>query len=307
MPEPEPKPESIAELAVTRREESDRIAFDVGGRPFTAYVFGDPAAERPYFFPLLGPDGAPLTRRFPMEEGIAGEPTDHPHHRSLWTAHGDINGTDNWNARPNHGYTRFRRLEDGLSEDTLVAHADITTHDGALLLHERLQVRIRPVSADATLIDWRVTLTAPEGGGPVRLGDTKECGLCAVRVAAPLQGDRGGRIEDADGRVSEKECWGRPSRWCDYSGGLAPGGPVVGVAILSHPSTHGHPTHWHVRDYGLFAANPFGLSAFTKGAEDGALELAPGASLDFRYAVLTHRGDAHAADVEGVWREWSQS
>jgi hypothetical protein len=33
---------------------------------------------------------------------------------------------------------------------------------------------------------------------------------------------------------------------------------VIGVAIFDHPKNHAHPTWWHVRDYGLFAANPVG-------------------------------------------------
>jgi hypothetical protein len=80
----------------------------------------------------------------------------------------------------------------------------------------------------------------------------------------------------------------------------------VGVAILSHPDSFRHPTHWHVRNYGLFAANPFGLSAFTKGAENGDAVLEPGQSVFFHYAVVTHHGIAKDANIESIWQEWSQ-
>jgi len=43
--------------------------------------------------------------------------------------------------------------------------------------------------------------------------------------------------------------------WCDYYGSI--GGKTVGIAMFDHPSNPRHPTTWHVRDYGLFAANPF--------------------------------------------------
>jgi hypothetical protein len=162
-----------------------------------------------------------------------------------------------------------------------------------------------PLEHDSVLVDWQVTLTSP-ADAVTRLGDTKEVGLCAVRVAAALQGDRGGRIENAQGAVGESECWGKASAWCDYSGTLSADSGTVGVAILSHPDSFRHPTHWHVRNYGLFAANPFGLSAFTNGAENGDAELGPGQSVFFHYAVVTHRGTAKDASIESIWKEWSQ-
>lgn len=293
-------------MKVTRHGEADRIRFAVDGKPFTSYVFGDASAPRPYFYPLVGPDDQPLTRRFPMETTAPDEPTDHPHHRSLWSGHGDVNGHDNWNAAPGHAVTRFRRWDESTPEDSLITHSDYLTTDGNLLCHETIAIRILPLPNEAVLIDWRVTLTSP-ADAPTKLGDTKEVGLCAVRVAAPLQGDRGGRIENAEGAVGEGECWGKASRWCDYSGLLTPESDPVGVAIFSHPHSFRHPTHWHVRNYGLFAANPFGLSAFTKGAENGDTTLEAGQSLAFHYAVVTHRGTATDADIESIWRLWSQS
>lgn len=299
-------PAAVSVPRVTKHLHDDRVELRVGGEPFTAYVFGDPDAPRPYFYPLLGPGGAPLTRRFPMETTETDEPTDHPHHRSLWTSHGDVNGHDNWNARPNHAVTRFRRFEEHVPDDTIIAHSDYLDADGGLLCHERLTVRVIPLSEEQRLIDWRVTLTAPKDAA-VHLGDTKEAGLVAVRLAAPLQGDRGGTIENAEGARGEGECWGKPSRWCDCSGRLTPDGETIGVAILSHPDTFGHPTHWHVRAYGLFAANPFGLSSFTKGAARGDVDLAPGESISFRYAVIPHRGDATTAGIKSLWQRWSAS
>jgi hypothetical protein len=41
-------------------------------------------------------DGTEMTRNYPMKKGVAGEVEDHPHHRSLWFTHGDVNGIDFW-------------------------------------------------------------------------------------------------------------------------------------------------------------------------------------------------------------------
>ena len=39
-------------------------------------------------------------------------------------------------------------------------------------------------------------------------------------------------------------------------------GQTYGVAIFDHPKNLHHPTWWHARDYGLFAANPLGWHDF---------------------------------------------
>ncbi|MDA7615799.1 PmoA family protein, partial [Akkermansiaceae bacterium] len=50
----------------------------------------------PYLYPLVGPTGVGLTRNFPMKKNVEGEQPDHPHHRSFWFTHGDVNGHDFW-------------------------------------------------------------------------------------------------------------------------------------------------------------------------------------------------------------------
>ena len=49
----------------------------------------------PALYPLRAPGGVRVSRRLPQEPGA--EPlADHPHHRSLWFAHGSLNGIDFW-------------------------------------------------------------------------------------------------------------------------------------------------------------------------------------------------------------------
>src|SRR5580704_9820027 len=81
---------------------TDRLRIKVNGQLFTEYFFKD--VPRPYYYPLLGPDNLPMTRKWPMENP-EGEEHDHPHHRSLWFAHGSVNGQDFWTERPGSGKT----------------------------------------------------------------------------------------------------------------------------------------------------------------------------------------------------------
>src|SRR3954468_1629445 len=82
-------------LPVKLTKLADRVRVEIGGSLFTEYVFGD-GATRPYCYPVLAPDGTPLTRDFPQKE-TAGEEHDHPWHRSIWFAHSMVNGVDFWN------------------------------------------------------------------------------------------------------------------------------------------------------------------------------------------------------------------
>jgi len=72
----------------------------------------------------------------------------------------------------------------------------------------------------------------------------------------------------------------------DYSGEID--GEKRGIAIFDHPE-NSRRARWHVRAYGLFAANPFGLSTFTGDkSQNGSVTLEPGGTLRFRYRVVIH-------------------
>jgi hypothetical protein len=120
-----------------------------------------------------------------------------------------------------------------------------------------------------------------------------------------MKEDRGGRIVNSRGAVGEKEAWGKPAEWVDYSGKVE--ADTVGVAILDHPQSFRHPTHWHVRGYGLFAANPFGYRDFYRDkSKDGSFQLEKGKSMELRYRVYFHHGDAGVAKVEEVYHGFAE-
>ena len=83
------------DLPVKLKRQGARIDVFIGGQPFTSYFFGA-ESPKPYLHPLRSARGTIVTRGFPMRKDIPGESTDHPHHRALFFAHGNINGIDFW-------------------------------------------------------------------------------------------------------------------------------------------------------------------------------------------------------------------
>ena len=71
----------------------------------------------------------------------------------------------------------------------------------------------------------------------------------------------------------------------------------VTLAILDHPSNHGHPTYWHARGYGLFAANPLGRQGYDPKQQPTSLTLAPGQSVTFRHRILIRDGQLTIDDL----------
>jgi len=134
-----------------------------------------------------------------------------------------------------------------------------------------------------------------------------------LRVAAAMEEDqpkgiespkRTGKIVNASNKSTEKNTWGKRSEWVDYSGQLD--GETYGIAVLDHPANPRFPTYWHVRGYGLLAANIFGLHDFEKDpSRDGSLTIRPGQPLRFRYRVVIHPGTAFQAGIGDAWKAWS--
>src|SRR2546430_11389349 len=63
----------------------DRLRVGLNGSLFTEYFFQN--VPRPYCYPVIGPGELPMTRNWPLKT-TPDEEHDHPHHRSLWFAHG---------------------------------------------------------------------------------------------------------------------------------------------------------------------------------------------------------------------------
>jgi len=296
------QPEKDHRVHVKAAGEDFEVLF--GDRLFTRLVH-DPQSK-PYLFPILGPNGKLISRQYPMKAKVQGEDQDHPHHRSLWFTHGEVGGVDFWSEGQKQGRIRkakVERVESGPVFGRTVTVNDWVKPDGTKLLEDRREIFFYPLERGEAFIDVAVTLKATEGD--VELGDTKE-GSFGIRLAESMKEKRGGIVVTSRGVRGTAEAWGRPAEWIDYSGSVE--GDTVGVAILDHPSSFRHPTHWHVRDYGLFAANPFGYHDFypKDPTKNGAHKLEKGQSMSFRYRVYFHHGRAEDARVREVYEGFAR-
>jgi hypothetical protein len=286
-------------------EWNDVLDVTVHGAAFTSYHFA-PSGVRPYFYPLHGPTGVAMTRNFPMKKDVPGESTDHPHHRSLYVAFGEVNGVDVWAEPPHLNAGRivhqgWDSMADGPAAADVREHLQWVDAKDVPLLDERRRITMYGTTS-IRLLDVEIALTPARFA--VLFGDTKEGGPLALRINSAIEGKRGGLIQNAYGGRREAETWGKRAPWVDYSGSVE--GTTVGVAIMDHPTSFRHPTYWHVRDYGLFAANPFGISAFTNDPNQrGDFVLTPGRTLTFRYRVCLHVGDAESGNIAEHYHDFA--
>lgn len=284
-------------------EVPSRLEVDLGGSP--AAVLHLAAEPRPFVHPLRSPEGVELTRAWPMEER-AGEEPDHPHHTSLWVAHGDLDGHDFWHSKAEAARIELdgeiERLELDGGVRVRVPYRWVVGDD-EVLLRERREWSLFD-AGDHRVVDLVCVL---EAVGEVRtLGDTKE-GSFAVRVRPELRVEgphAAGQLTNSEGQEG-RAVWGQRARWIHDQGEVE--GRVRGVALLDAPTNPRFPTWWHARTYGLLAANPFGRRAFEGGeAPDGALRLEPGTPVRFAHRLLLHDGEWSAERVEAAWMAWAR-
>jgi Methane oxygenase PmoA len=302
----------FAQVSIVR--EGDHISVDVDHKPFTALYITGPETTKPYLHPLRSASGVIVTRQYPMET-IVGERQNEKHQRGVWFSHGDVNGFDFWDNeasyhRPRLGHIVLDRvvgLKGGKRSGTIDAAFRWLDTSGKPLLGETRTMTFYS-EPDLRIIDFDITLQAIEN---VTFNDTKE-GTFGIRVAAwleepmpdsPETPKRAGRIVNSDGLEREKNCWGKRANWVDYFGDV--NGETLGIALFDHPGNPRHPTYWHVRGYGLLAANIFGKRAFERDpALNGAMTLAPGEKMRFRYRVIVHLGDSKSAKIGDLYHKY---
>lgn len=315
-------------LAVAPSLEAGKISLQSGDKqvkvlvddkPFATYLTS--SGSKPIIWPIVGPTSVEMTRAYPMQ-AVEGEKHDHPHQRSFWFTHGDVNGVDFWSEPISYkGKTPAGKVLGMINQREIVRQ--VATNDKAVIetindwvdttgkkhLEDTRRMTFR-ADGDARSIDFDITLKAT--AGDVKFGDTKE-GAFGIRVptvidvdpdkSKPRAAGEGGHIVNSEGQT-DKDAWGKAAKWVDYYGPI--NGQVVGIAVLNHPSSFRSPSHWHVRTYGLFAANPFGLHDFTGKKEiDGSHTIRSGESIHLRYRVIFHSGDAKAANLEAAFAKYA--
>jgi hypothetical protein len=284
---------------------TDRIAVEIDGKAYTDFFLAADG-NKPYVYPLRTAGGVIVTRHYPMEE-FPGETRDHPHQRGLFFAHGEVNGYNFWATEPGTKSPKKARMalkkvvvaRGGKSSGRIQAVFDGLDPQGKPIMTETRTITFYS-DPELRTIDYQIAIQPL-----VKLifGDTKE-GTFGIRLATSLTEDRTGKMVNAEGLETEKNVWGKRSAWVDYFGRVD--GQTVGVAIFDHPSNPRHPTYWHSRAYGLFAANIFGVRDFTGDkTKDGSLTVEPGQSLGFRYRIVIHPGDVRTANIAALYKKYA--
>ena len=317
--------DASADVVVTPRPDDARVDVRVDGRPFTSYVWPK-SLKKPVLYPVRTARGTLVTRGFPLEPR-PGERVDHPHHVGLWLNYGDVNGVDFWNnseARPDSarmGTIRHREVRaatGGPDRGQLEVSMDWLMPDGHRVIDEATSFVFHGDGASRA-IDRITTLTADER---VVFADNKE-GMLGLRVARDLEApattpevftDASGKptsvpvLDNAgvNGVYHSSEglegdaVWGTRGRWVALSGHV--GEEDVVLLVLDHPRNPGHPTYWHARGYGLFAANPLGQKAFSEGRQELDFTLEAAGSTTFRHRLLVLSGAFSAPRAEEEWK-----
>jgi hypothetical protein len=301
--------------------EKQKVDVYIDGDIFTSYIYPS-GFEKPVLYPLRAASGTIVTRGYPLDPR-EGERVDHPHHVGVWFNYGDVNGFDFWNnssaipeeRKASYGRVLHRGVKRAESRDAIglleiAADWQVPDQDGNwnTVVQENT---IFEFSGDehTRTIDRITQLTAQEND--VLFRDNKE-GLFAIRVdrAFTYPSENPQIFTDANGIPTEvatannegmtghyltsrgvegREAWGKQAEWVSLSG--TKGEEDISIAIFDHPGNPGFPSHWHARDYGLFAVNNLGQEVFSDGARQALnFTLTAGESVEFRHRIYITSG-----------------
>jgi len=307
-----------------------RIDVVITGKPFTSYLYGGDLTK-PVLVPVRTPSGIEVSRRHPLVK-TEGASADHEHHVGIFFAVDQVNGVNFWKntAVPpqiRHIKTTQIAADDGKGTLSTVSHW-IDGKQQIVLEEKRTMLFLAGGHEDEYAIDFSIDLTAKNT--KVVFEDIEE-GMFAIRVSDYLrESDAGaelqagqplpkeslagtGRYFSSNGDETAKNIWGKRARWVALQG--VRDGKVVGIAILNHPESINYPTYWHVRNYGLFSANPLGQADFQKGQPKEyrknkviplRLTLEQGETAHFRLLVIVYEGFRTHEQMEERFREFAR-
>jgi len=279
----------VAAQKMTAKLEKNQVAVTINGKLFTCYKFA-PSQKYPYFWPVNGPaSGKSVTTE-------TSQP--YPHHHSLFFGCDRVNGGNYWQESNEHGQivSQGPKLVESSGERVVFTDKCFWQQPGTKpVILDLRRIVITAPSQDLRFIDFEISL---EPLVDVLILKTNHS-LFSARVVPELSVKSGGTLINAEGKTGEKGTWGVASPWCDYSG--TRDGATEGIAILQHPGNRWFPSKWFTRDYGFFSPTPmFWL-------KDGRLELPKGESLTLRYRVVVHTGNAKAAEIPEIFKQYKQS
>src|SRR5437764_2485724 len=218
-------------------EQKDKLRIEINGEFFTEYHFK--GAPHVYFYPVLGPGGLPMTRNYPMVRDSEGEEHDHPHHRSLWYSHGEVNKVDFWSEGSKAGkilHDKFVSIKSGATSGVIQSQDNWVGPDGKVVCTDERTFRVYARPNNERLFDFDVTIRA--GDKELVFGDTNE-GSLGIRIAESMRLTHGKNRRGKDHIVQstgvrDDKTWGNAAEWCDYFGPV--NDKIVGIAIFDHPN-----------------------------------------------------------------------
>jgi hypothetical protein len=293
------------EPKLTAKQSANSVTVFAGQQPVASYVFADEKIARPYYAHVFTGDGIAVTRNHPPKQG---EPADHADmHPGIWLAFGDLSGHDFWRnkGRVKHGgFLAEPMADEGRVSFAVRNEYSVALKDGEMKIASEICRHTWRLQDGNLLLTLDAEFAPAEAAQPLVFGDQEEMGL-GVRMATPLRvKDTGGEIRTSNGQRNEKEAWGKQASWCDYSGTIE--SRKVGVTLMPHPGNF-RASWFHVRDYGLMVANPFGQNAFTRG-EKSRVEVKSGEKLRLRFGVWIHSGTAQSKEeIEASYKSYIKS
>jgi hypothetical protein len=254
---------------------------------------------------------------------------DHEHHVGIFFAVDLVNGVKFWNNKslsPQIRHVEITEITGGAGIGKLSAVSHWIDDKKQVLLEEK-RTMLFLAGEHEYAIDLSIDLTAK---CPRILFEDIEEGMLAIRVSdylresdpkiSPQQGKPlpnesiagTGRYLSSNGDVTAKNVWGKRARWVALQGVRQ--GKVIGVTILNHPASINYPTYWHVRNYGLFSANPLGQGDFQRQQPVKyrknkvmplRLTLEQGETVHFRFLVIAYEGFRTSEQIEHRFRKFA--
>lgn len=256
-----------AEGLSVRRSPGQHVTVFSDGKEVAVHHSGK-ALDKSYIHPLWTPDRRIITYD---------SPADHVHHRGLCVGWPDVSGVDFWAEVWAPEGRRGKIVASSLLTDALPDGGariresnNWQKQDGTILLREERTWRFLPPRGNLQLVDVNIALTAVEtevvfGSDPGKPREYHGLTLRAGPFGQP-------RFFNSEGDVGDKQCHGKPAKWCALSG-VQSGRPVT-AAILDHPSNDCHPTRFFVLGQGMqfISSSPnFGAPKVLKSGESWRL------------------------------------
>jgi len=274
-------------LPVGSSLEKDQVNITVSGKLFTSYKFAA-SQKYPYFWPVNGPaTGASITTE-------TSEP--YPHHHSLFFGCDKVNGGNYWQEGNERGQilSQGPKIVEAEGERAVFTDECLWKQPGQdPVMRDTRRVTIAAPGDSRRIIDFEIAL---EPLTDIRI-DKSNHSLFSARVMPELSVVSGGTLINAEGATAEKGTLGMKSPWCDYSGKR--NGVTEGLAIFQNPNNRWYPAPWFTRDYGFFSPTPMYW------IEGNVLKLAKGERLALRYRIIVHSGDAKAAGIGYLFRQYA--